>query len=516
MTLIVADEAPAGPHPASAAEEWPRLVSDVDVCVCVIGAGVAGLTAALTLARAGRSVAVLEAGRLGGGASAVNAGIVLPGYANLDGVVARVGLPSAKALWSLSVEGERAIRATVSAAAMRPAGHLFVQRRNDAAKLRARADWLREIFGAEVAFRSADDVRALLPSSAYFQGLHWPDALNLVPDLYLRDLAAAAAAAGARIFTQSAALGIDADGLRKRVDTAAARVRAADIVVAAGAKLGALLPRAARAGLTLEIGLVETESLPPQMQAAFRFAGAVSEAGVCHQLVGGALVWSGAATTRNTGTPALARRLRAEIGQTYPLLRGLALRRTASASVTTTVHRMPHVGPLAPGIWLGAGFGRIGLANAAMGGLLIARAIAEGDDRWRLLEPFGLVSAGGRAGRLFAEAALRARRAAVQIRSLMARLRAAPAPVPAIVEDHAPEAAAAAAPKAGQPARKKPATPRKRAPRKPKIPAPAEVVAVDRRPAAGRAGKGSGPRKRRTAPAKPKDEVAPVPPERLH
>src|SRR5260370_14481527 len=64
-----------------------------------------------------------------------------------------------------------------------------------------------------------------------------------------------------------------------------------------------------------------------------------------------------------------------------------------------SVHRMPQVGEVIPGLWLASAFGGHGLNTTAMAGALIARAITEGDDRWRLFLPYELVWAGGTVGR---------------------------------------------------------------------------------------------------------------------
>src|SRR5262249_2419135 len=63
-------------------------------------------------------------------------------------------------------------------------------------------------------------------------------------------------------------------------------------------------------------------------------------------------------------------------------------------------HRMPQVGEVVPGLWLASAFGAHGLGTSAMAGALIAGAITEHDDRWRLFLPYELVWAGGRLGRL--------------------------------------------------------------------------------------------------------------------
>ena len=67
-------------------------------------------------------------------------------------------------------------------------------------------------------------------------------------------------------------------------------------------------------------------------------------------------------------------------------------------------HKMPIIGPLEPGLWAATGFGGHGLNTTAIAGRLIARAIAEGDDGYRLFDPFGMPWAGGAAGRAATQA----------------------------------------------------------------------------------------------------------------
>src|SRR5256885_3075953 len=121
---------------AAAAPERPALTHNLDVDVCVIGAGLAGLTVARELARRGWSVAVLEAGQLAGGASGRNGGFVSPGFSErIDRIVERVGLPRAKELWALSEAGVEYIRRTIAETAMPDVeardGRLSVRRTED-------------------------------------------------------------------------------------------------------------------------------------------------------------------------------------------------------------------------------------------------------------------------------------------------------------------------------------------------------------------------------------------------
>src|SRR6516225_3003087 len=89
-----------------------RLTFDLDVDICIVGAGLAGLTTALEAARLGASVAVLEGRHVGWNASGHQLGTVMPGYGlPLADMIERVGFETTRELWSLSKQGVELIRA---------------------------------------------------------------------------------------------------------------------------------------------------------------------------------------------------------------------------------------------------------------------------------------------------------------------------------------------------------------------------------------------------------------------
>src|SRR5271155_1784242 len=100
------------PEPAASRA---RLAFDLDVDICVVGAGLAGLTVGLEAARLGASVAVLEGRHVGWNASGHQLGTVMPGYClPIGDLIARVGFEDARELWSLSKDGADFVRATAS------------------------------------------------------------------------------------------------------------------------------------------------------------------------------------------------------------------------------------------------------------------------------------------------------------------------------------------------------------------------------------------------------------------
>src|ERR1700677_1792093 len=91
---------------AAPMRERSRLSFDLDVDICVVGAGLAGLAVALEAARMGASVAVLEGRNIGWNASGHQLGTVMPGYAlPIADLIARIGLEDTRELWALSKQG---------------------------------------------------------------------------------------------------------------------------------------------------------------------------------------------------------------------------------------------------------------------------------------------------------------------------------------------------------------------------------------------------------------------------
>src|SRR5271165_5030561 len=148
------------------APERPQLSFDLDVDVCVIGGGLAGLTVAREVARSGWSVVLLEAGRLAGSASGRNTGFLLPGFAAApETLIARVGFECAKDLWSLSEAGLDYVCSTVQGVPGIDAedGWLHVSKTDNRDELVRDAELLREL-GCEVENWPTERVRAVLRS----------------------------------------------------------------------------------------------------------------------------------------------------------------------------------------------------------------------------------------------------------------------------------------------------------------------------------------------------------------
>jgi glycine/D-amino acid oxidase-like deaminating enzyme len=388
--------------------ERARLTFDLDVDICVVGAGLAGLTVALEAARMGASVAVLEGRHVGWNASGHQLGTVMPGFSIPIGeLIERIGFEDTRELWSLSTEGAEYVRANATEELMPGIGFsegaLEVSNVDVGEQLISRLQMLGEDFETEVEGWQVDRVRDQLKTDRYFHGVYYPNAFQIDGRKYVHGLAALARRAGARIFEDTPVVSIDSSGIRKRIVTPSARLRASHIVLAGNIHLGAPLRRLSETLLPVWRYAGVTAPLGTKLSEVIAFKGSVTDTDcIDHFRIvdRDRLMWASPETTwaarPQRFAPAIARR----IGTIFPRLGQVEIAEVFAGVIGQTVHGMPQIGQLRRGLWVASGFGRQGLNTSAMAGQLIARGILWGDERWRLFSPFELVWAGGPTGRL--------------------------------------------------------------------------------------------------------------------
>lgn len=257
---------------ANARPDRPALSGSRRVEVAVVGAGYLGLSAALRLAEAGTSVAVVEGRTAGWGASGRGGGFVVPNFAKVDpdGVIARLG-PEA---------GERLLAATATSAdlvfdlvhrhgiACDADRSGWIQPAHAAVaipKLKARmAAWAAR--GRPVAWLDAAEMARMTGCRAYPGG--WRDRSGgvLHPLNYALGLAEAAERAGAAIHEQSPVTAVVPEGAGWRVETAGGSLLADRVVLATNA-YGAVDGRLARSFLPLTVHQIATEPLPASVRS---------------------------------------------------------------------------------------------------------------------------------------------------------------------------------------------------------------------------------------------------------
>lgn len=374
----------------------PALSGDITADAVVIGGGYLGLTTALRLAERGRDVVLLEAGRVGGGASGRNGGFVLPGFtAGNEAIAHRLGDQAAADLWALSVEGVAEVKALIARhqidCDLRGGVFVAAAEAGHARSLRREAATLRRHFGyRSLEHFDAAEGRDIVATERYFGGNLDRNAAQLHPLRYAVGLADAARAAGVRIFENSPVIAVDQAGAMPVARTTLGSVRAGSVVLAANAYIGGLAPDVAGRILPFRTFMVATEPLPRALAARLFPAGAAvydTQAVLDYYRLGadGRLLFGGGCAAGDWSRERIARAMRRKIGKVFPELGGVRIDYAWGGLIDVTVNRMTDVGRTADGIWYAQGFSGHGVALTARTGRALADAICgDGADYARL------------------------------------------------------------------------------------------------------------------------------------
>jgi hypothetical protein len=211
------------------------------------------------------------------------------------------------------------------------------------------------------------------------------------------------------------------------VTTKDARVRAHHVVLAGNIHLAELIPQFGNTLLPAHTYVIVTAPLGDALHEAVRFPGAVSDTDLAdnHYCVveGDRLMWSGRSTVWRGKPQGYVETLLGQIRRTFPQLKNVKAEYAWTGSIGNTVHRMPQIGEITPGLWLLSGFGARGLNTTAIAGEIVARAIVDADKTWQTFSPFALVWSGGVYGRVAQQVAYWSNRVSELVVSRMAQRR---------------------------------------------------------------------------------------------
>ena len=239
--------------------EFPALADEQACDVCVVGGGFTGLSAALELAGRGYDVVLLEAGRIGSGASGRNGGQIVSGY-NTDHrpLARRLGKDADRRLWDMAEEAKDLIRTRVARheiACDLTWGYIHAANKSrHVTELEETArQWSDDYGYAGLQVLDAPAMAARTGTDRYVGGLFDPGSGHLHPLNYALGLAAAAGGAGVRMFEDSEVIRL-ITGPPATAATAGGLVRARHIVLAGNAYMASGI----NTNVVPSIGLVRT------------------------------------------------------------------------------------------------------------------------------------------------------------------------------------------------------------------------------------------------------------------
>ena len=376
------DAAPLADHAGGA------LAPSYDVAI--VGSGYTGLRAALTLARAGRTVAVFDKERPGYGASRRNAGFLgrtlKKSYVDLK---AATGVAHASAIYRdlmMAYESTLAFIAEerIDCHAVRCGRLIAATSTNHHAELERELAGMKADLGLPYEMLPRARLREEMATDLYEGGAVIPDLGSLHPGLYHRGLMERALAAGVAIFGTCEVTAVEPaagqGGDRFRIATAAGQVRARDVVVATNGYTPKSLPWHARRVVPFVGYMAATERLPPELLAKqlphrrtvidsnldidfFRPAPAEPR-----------LLFGGATANGLKDPEAIARLLHGRLRRALPDLADVKLSHAWTGQCAGTFDMMPHIGRH-DGIWYGMGYNFAGVPMGSFFGLKIAQRI---------------------------------------------------------------------------------------------------------------------------------------------
>ncbi|WP_340108989.1 FAD-binding oxidoreductase [Pikeienuella sp. HZG-20] len=397
LNLLHANDAPGVDAPswyaatAAARADHPPLKGRTKADICVVGGGYTGLSAALHLAERGFDVVLLDAHRVGWGASGRNGGQVGSGQRlGQRDLEALLGRAHADQLWALAEEAKALVKALIRrhaiACSLRPGLIHAAHRARLAPALRRESAHLAARYGHQTEYLDRDALHALVGSPAYHAGLIDPGAAHLHPLNYALGLARAAAAAGVRIHENSEAVSIE-DQTRPLVRTADGVVEADQAILACNGYLGGLAPDIAARVMPINNFIIATEPLTPE-RARSLIANDMAVADTkfvvnYYRLSPDRRLLFGGGESYGYRFPSdIKAFVRTRMLKIYPQLRDARIDFGWGGTLAITRNRMPHLARSGAAILSASGYSGHGVAMATLAGALAAEAAAGQAERF--------------------------------------------------------------------------------------------------------------------------------------
>ena len=380
---------------ADAPGPYPAASGDLTCDVCIVGGGFTGLSAALHLAERGYDVVLLEAQRVGFGASGRNGGQVGTGQRlDQDALEKMVGRDDARKLWDMALESVQLVRDIVAKHAPEAGftdGILHAMHRpryvpEDHAYVRK----LNEDYGYDlVRTVDRDEMRSLCGSPAYHGGSLDMGGGHTHPLRLAFGMARAAAAAGARMFETSRVTSVT-DGAQVVVKTDTSRITAGHVLWACNGYLGNVESSVAARVMPINNYILATEPLDESFaKSLIRDGHAVADSKFVINYFrlseDNRMLFGGAESYGYRFPKDIVKLVSKPMLETYPQLKDTKIDYAWGGTLGITLNRMPHFARLQGNVLSASGYSGHGVAMATLGGKMAAEAIAGQAERCDLM-----------------------------------------------------------------------------------------------------------------------------------
>ncbi len=374
---------------AATAEEiarQPALSESVSCDVCIIGAGFTGLSAALTLASSGVDVVILDAHRVGWGASGRNGGQLGSGQ-RLDQceLEAQYGRDHARALWDLAQESKQHVHELIRQHNIECDFHPGIlhvdHKRRFGRETAAYVEKLNKDYQYDqISFLDQANLRERLASEHYYSGSVDTGAGHLHPLKLVTGYARAALQHNVRIYEATEVKSYTDSAERVVVKTGAGEVIAKQLLLACNGYLGNLNNQVAASVMPINNYIIATEELDPALADALvsdRMAVADSKFVVNYFRVSAdnRLLFGGRESYGYRFPADIKSFVRSAMLSVYPQLENVSVDYGWGGTLAITMNRMPYIKQLGTNVISSSGYSGHGVGMATLAGKICAEAI---------------------------------------------------------------------------------------------------------------------------------------------
>ena len=399
---------PASYYAATAAPlaAFAPLKGETRADVCIVGGGYTGLSSALHLAQKGYDVALLEAHRIGFGASGRNGGQLGSGQRqDQDWIERSVGVQTAHRLWDMAEEAKALVRSLITDHTMPVTYHPGLAHAcwSDAEVRHAHAygEKLQRDYGYDqLEPLDRAGIQVLVGSTAYKGGEIDHGAGHLHPLNYAIGLAMAAVAAGVRIYETSEVHHIK-HGAKPVVQTGQGRVICDHVILAGNGYLGNLDRKIAARVMPINNFIVATEPLGDRAKDILSQPIAVADTRFVvnyWRLSEDNRLLFGGGESYGYKFPDIIKTVMKPLLQVYPQLKDVKIDYAWGGTLAITMNRMPCFARPAPNVLSASGYSGHGVAMATLAGKIMAEAVGAQAERFDLMAALPYMRFPGGAG----------------------------------------------------------------------------------------------------------------------
>lgn len=376
----------ASAHPQP---ERPPLQGRIEADVCIVGAGYTGLSSGLHLAEAGFTVVVLEAAKVGWGASGRNGGQIVHSYSrDIDVIERNHGKAVAEAMGSMAFEGARVIRERVAKYGidcdLKDGGIYAAKTRKKVAGLHEHKELWEKYDSLKMQFVEGREIQNYVRTDEYEAILIDPTGGHIHPLKLAQGEAAALESHGGMIYEQSPVTRIER-GATAVVRTARGEVHAKTVIVACNAYIGELEPKLSAKSMPCGTQVVATEPLAnwrdvlPQDHCVedTNYLLDYYRLSADKRLIFGGGVVYGAKDPSDIES-----HIRPNLERTFPQLKGVKIDYAWTGNFLLTLSRLPQVGRLESNIYYAQGCSGHGVTYTHMIGRVLSEAIRGQHERF--------------------------------------------------------------------------------------------------------------------------------------